>query len=115
MTLIELLKAAKLHLQTEALESSKMAHICFAIRNTALPKGVSMSEDMAMAELAEAAYDIVQARLKTDVPWSNGVYFTIYHTTLILDGKAVYRAVTPEERQTARHLWLDQLIKELEK
>lgn len=114
MNILEHLKAAKQLLATDMLEDKTFC-ICFAVTDANTAKyGVPTINHPRRKDLEEA-HDFIEARLKALselVGTRRYTFFGYEHAAYVLG--IPLGEVDPDKRQTARHLWLDSLIEELE-
>lgn len=114
MNILEHLKAAKQLLATDMLDD-KLFYICFAVTDANTAKyGVPTINHPRRKDLEEA-HDFIEARLKAlsePAGTDRYVFFGDAHAAYVLG--IPLEEVDSDKRQSARHLWLDSLIKELE-
>ena len=114
MNTLEHLKAAKQLLATNMLDNKPFC-ICFAVMDANTAKyGVPPIRNPRRKELDDT-YSFIEVKLKALsylVGTRRYTFFGHEHAAYVLG--IPLGEVDPDKRQTARHLWLDSLIKELE-
>lgn len=112
MNLLEVLKGAKQYLATVQGTQGKEDHICFAIASFLETQDIKAKAKVSLQKTAE---DFIRTKLNKLVNLGRRCSaFSDVHIRAVLGINSINWLEYSYKKQEARHLWLDQLIKELE-